>query len=295
MKIPTLFAAGAVLGLAGAANAQQFIATNNLANTNFGTFGDQLITFDFANPAGWVPIGVIMDAAGAPVGGVGGLDYNGDGSVLYGVVSYDDGVPETPFAPGDIFTIDPNTGTATMIGQGPGLSDLAWDPVTQDLYGVDAAGQLWADVDSGSPVLVGAFSVPTLEVGLGFDSNGNAYVHDLITDIIYTSNAGSLLTLNPLHTLPYDSNFSQGLHVNWRAGNEGYHAALNNSNLMSENYTFSTQGQPLSYVFQGAFPIDGGSGLPEVEVGDLTTLVPAPGAIALLGLAGLAGRRRRRA
>lgn len=280
----------ALVSLAGAASAQQFIGTNNLAPTIFGTPGDQLISFDFSNPGGYSVIGVLTDASGAGLTGIGGLDYNGDGSVLYAADSFGS-------SPGAIYSVNDQTAQATLLGNAPAaMNDLAWNPVTNDLYGTDGAGNLWANLDDPTNAqLVGAYSVGgLLEVGLGFDSGGNVYVHDLITDTIYTGNAGSLLTLSALQVLPFDSNFSQGLYVDWNGDDTGYHAALNNSNLQSENYTFGTQLGGSGYNFVGAFPIDGGTGLPEVEVGDLTMLVPTPSTFALLGLGGLVATRRRR-
>jgi MYXO-CTERM domain-containing protein len=91
-----------------------------------------------------------------------------------------------------------------------------------------------------------------------------------------------------LYNLPFDSNFSQGLYV---GDDRGYHAALDGGTTTSPNYSFALDGS--DYTFESQFATHGPTGFPEVEVGDLTP-VPTPGALALLVLAGLAARRRRR-
>ena len=68
------------------ASAQMFYATNNLANTNFGTGGDDLITFDFGT-AVWASVGTIQTAGGQKLDGFGGLDF-GAGGQLIGATSF---------------------------------------------------------------------------------------------------------------------------------------------------------------------------------------------------------------
>ncbi|MCB9845984.1 MAG: hypothetical protein H6811_08375 [Phycisphaeraceae bacterium] len=255
---------------AGLAQGQEFYATNNLSPTNFGLAGDELITYDF-DTAVWTSKGVIQTSAGTAYAGLGGLDFNGDGSVLYGSCSFG-------ATPGVLLSINPDTAIATVLGTSVvPMHDLAWNPADGDLYGTDSTGRLWRNVDQpGAEVLVGSYSVGGfLEVGLGFDSAGNVYVHDLVTDRIYKGLAGSLTTLTILYTLPYNSNFSQGTYVDWSHGDTGYHGALNGSLLTAENYRWSTTGGgygPLASVFA-----TWSNGLPEVEVGDLTRKPEAGG------------------
>lgn len=282
MKTLILIAAGAALGLVGAADAKDFIGSNNQSPGS----ADLLVLFDFANPGAFVTIGEFLDGSGNPIDGIAGLDYNQDGSILYAADGYG-----TFGSTGGIYTVDPNTGVSNLLGvvTSGGLNDLAWDPVTGDLYGVDGANQLWANCDDpANAVNLGTLGIPGgLEVGLGFDSSGNMYVKDLVNDIIYTSNAGDLLNTTALHYLTYNANYSQGMHVDWRGNDVGYDGALNGTSLNTECYTFSTQGQPLAYdlvASVSAFTI---------EIGDLTAVIPSPGALMLLGLAGLVGRRRR--
>lgn len=282
--------AGLALGVS-AASGQTFYATNNLAFTNgYTSGGDQLITYDFFNAAGWSAIGEIVDQSGRARGGLGGLDFDGTGTVLYAADSFG-------AFPGEILTINVNTAQATVLGRAPAaMNDLAWDPITNTLYGSDGAGNLYSGLENpGSATLLGNFGIGSLEVGLAFDSRGNIYVHDLISDGIYVGSAGNLTSLSLLHQIPYNSNFSQGLFVDWHSGDLGYHGALNGSALTSENYTFGTVITGGGYgPLASTFPVEPTTGLPQVEVGDLTRPIPTPGSLALLAIGGLAAARRRR-
>jgi hypothetical protein len=239
-------------------------ATNNLAATNgYTSGGDQLITFDPTNPGGWSAVGEIVDGAG-PVSGLGGLDFDSSGG-LWAADSFGSN-------PGGIYRVNPMTAQATLVGntQVP-MHDLAWNPVRNDLYGTDAAGNLYRNVDDPpNAQLVGTYNIPTpLEVGIAFDSQGNIYVHDIVNDAIYRAPAGNLTNTSLLYTLPFDSNFSQGLFVNWSRANGGFHGAFNNSAFTSEVHAFDVTGGGYGPLL-GTFPTDGGTGLPEVETGDLT-------------------------
>lgn len=296
MKNRMLLVAGTVLGLTAAASAQTVLASNNLHTSNTGIPGDSLVSYDFSNPgAGFTTIGVFTAPTGAPIDGVTGLDYDGNANnpTLYAATGFGS-------APGAVYTVNPNNAQAQLVGFMPNntpINDLAWDPNTQTMYGVDSSQNLWRGVENPATAsIVGNFGIGSgLEVGLGFDSRGNIYVHDLATDAIYTGNAGSLTAISSLHAIPYNSNFSQGLFVDWSRDNAGMHGALNASALTSESWGFGTQVNPGGYNFLGSFAINAGSGLPEVEVGDLTRApIPAPGTLALLGLGSLATVRRRR-
>lgn len=296
MKNRVLLVVGTVLGLSAAASAQTVLAANNLHATNTGIPGDSLISYDFSNPgAGFTTLGVFTAPTGAPIDGVSGLDFDGNAinPTLYATTGFGT-------APGAVYTVNPNNAQAQLVGFMPNntpLNDLAWDPNTQTMYGVDGSQNLWRGVENPATAsIVGNFGLASgLEVGLGFDAAGNIYVHDLVSDAIYTGNAGSLTAVSSLHSLPFDSNFSQGLFVDWSRDSAGMHGALNNTLLTSESWGFGTQVNPGGFNFLGTFATNAGTGLPEVETGDLTRApVPAPASLALLGLGGLAAARRRR-
>ncbi|MEM8757093.1 MAG: hypothetical protein AAGF47_04840 [Planctomycetota bacterium] len=278
---------------AGSADAQMVLGVNNLASLVSGTAGDTLIQFDFSNPGAFVGPGLdLVTPTGAPLSGIGGLDFDAGGTLF----ASDAFGPN----PGEIFRVDPATGISTSLGSvGAAINDLAWDPVTGDMYGVGGASgnELFANVDDpANAVSLGTFPAIAggLDVGLAFDSQGNIHVHDLTNDAIYAG-AGADTSVSLLHSLPFDSNFSQGLFVDWSRDDQGYHAALNGTTVSSENYFFGSlaTGDPYG-PFVGAFGIDAASGLPFVEVGDLTIVpIPAPAAFSLLTIAGLGATRRR--
>ena len=278
VTVAGLFATTANAGL-------QFYATNNLADANFGTGGDTLIIFDF-NTANWASVGLI-NVGGNPIdGGFGGLDWAGaaGSSPLIGAVSFGTQA-------GEMYTINTSNGNAVFIGTSPvAMHDLALNRANGKMYGTDSADGLWRD-DNGDSIpetFVGNYGIGALEVGLGFDGAGNVYVHDLLSDMIYRGVGDNPASVAMIVALPFDSNFSQGLYV---GDDRGYHGALDGGTTTSPNYSFALDGS--DYTFMSQFATHGPTGLPEVEVGDLTP-VPTPGALALLVLAGLAARRRPR-
>lgn len=289
----TCIAAVALFGAAhGVGYAQTFYATNNLSSANFGTPGDELIVMDFATAA-WTPVGVVT-SGGSGIDGIGGLDWNGPvGSTLIGAVSFGANAPA-------VYSINPTNAQATFIGNSPvPMHDLAFRYRDNKMYGTDSFDGLWVDntADGVPETFVGSYGIGALEVGLAFDGNGDILVHDLITDTIYKGAGANPASVVPWVSIPFDTNFSQGLYA---TGDKGYHGALNTSTFLSENWSFSTVNPAgnAGYSFNSAFPT-AGTGLPEVEVGDLTGyVVPEPGAFVMLGLGAALlachGLRRRR-
>ncbi len=285
-------AAAAVAVLATAAPAQQFFGVNTFANFNFGTGADTLFTFDFADPSTYVPPGIpIRRPNGDGINGINGLDFGGDvdNPILYaGKI----------FGPtsGEMFTIDPNTGIATSLGILPvgdfeGVNDLAWDPVTQDLYAI-TNNTLWANADDpANAVNLGTFNIPFGNVGLAFDSRGNIHVHDVVFDIIYAG-TGVTTTVSELHALPFDSGSSQGLFIDWSRDDQGYHAGRSLDDGSAPNYLFGSLASGGGYSFVSEFDDDP---FLVAQVGDLTRRpIPTPGGTALLALIGFTATHRRR-
>ena len=290
------------------AQSRFFYGTNNLAGANFGTAGDQLIVYDFFNAGAWTNtpsaginsqgvVGVITDAAGNGIDGVSGLDWCGNPgtSPLIGAVSFGATGPA-------VYSISPSNAQATFLGNSPvGMSDLAYRQADGTMYGVGANDTLYRDTngDCVPDSVVGTFGVGALEVGLAFDGAGDLVVHDLISDIIYKGVGAAPGSVVPLVDVlvagGFDTNFSQGLYAD---GTTGYHAAFDNTNFAFPNATFNTTPNtfPTSgYTVQSVFGFDGGTGLPLVEVGDLTpAAIPEPTSLVLLGLASLMGLSFRR-
>jgi hypothetical protein len=229
--------ANAITGLAYVESPEERRVFYAIKNTDGVGAADELLLFDFDDPSAFALVGPVIDSAtGLQTSGMGGLDFNGDGTVLYACDSFGS-------QPGRIYTIDPASGLATAIGDTfSQMNDLAWDPARGDLFGADEAGHLWANLDDpAAAVDLGPFSVPgMLNVGLAFDSYGNLYVHDIASDTIYVARPPSLTTLTLLHILPYNSNFTQGLFVDWSRDDAGYHTAREFGAVRDETWRFGT-------------------------------------------------------
>lgn len=285
-----ILATGAAVGmLTVSAHGVDIYAMNNL---NPAGGSNALIRFDSANPAGWVSLGV----SGIVGAGFTGLDFHANGN-LYGYVGFG--------GTSGLYTISTINGAATVVGaglSGVALQDLAYNPADGKLYGVNSVANVATlyevNIVTGVPVAVGNFvglAATNLEVGLACDAQGNFYVHDIASDAIYKG-AGLAMALlyNNANTggVFGDTNFSQGMTIDWGGNGAGYHGAIGNvPGFFSNLRTFNTGGG--SYVLTGTFGTAPGV-FPTVETGDLAIAIPGPGALSLLGLAGLISGRRRR-
>ncbi len=281
-----------VTGFAGAASAATVYAINGLARPLDGM--DTLIRFDSSNPAGYTTIG----STTVSNIGFGGLDFDESGN-LWAYASY---IKSTGGAASGLYKINPATGAATLQGNAglQSLQDMAWNPVNNTMYGINSQNNVSRlyriNLASGVVTPVGILSgLPTDQHVMSFaiDSGGNFYVHELNSDKIFK---GSGLAMTELYQLPADTNFSQGMTIDWSRDNKGYHAAVGYGvypHYFSRLNTFNADGS--SYVEGADFGPELGDGLPPVECGDLAIApVPAPGAAMLMGLAGMGMLRRRR-
>lgn len=282
-----------VLAVSAAADATVIYATNGLARPLDGP--DTLIMFDSSNPSAYTTIG----SMGVPNIGFGGLDFDRDGN-LWAYASF---YKSTGGAASGLYRVNPQTGEATVQGtlSSQSLQDLAYNPVDGQMYGINSQNNVSrlyrVDLTSGAVTPVGAFTgLPASNHVMSFaiDSQGVHYVHDLTADKIYK---GVGLELAELYTLPQDTNFSQGMTIDWSRDDRGYHAAVGYGvypHYFSQLNTFATDGS--GYVLGPEFGLELPDGLPPVEAGDLAIRpIPAPGAaVAILAAAPLLGARRRR-
>lgn len=213
---------------------------------------------------------------------------------------------------GDTLNPSLGSGTASLIGgttasfaTGPtGSPDRAWNTTT---YAAQGAG-------SGSRGV--SFAVST--VGAGAGANALSFTFDLRTSntasrwyrVDYTVDGGSSWTLGTATQLGVAG---QSAGDTWHLGNSfmiSDSAALNNAQFavrvvsVFSPVAFTQYNGPVSYDANAAYeaarnPISGtnsayGGGTWRFD-NVTVAAVPAPGAIALLGLAGLVGSRRRRA
>jgi hypothetical protein len=292
MKKQIVMAAGACLIASASANAVTIYAMNNLAGGGGAGTQNTLISFDSANPAGWTTIG----PSGVTNAGFSGLDFAGFNGGLYGYTAF---APAGQTTTPGLYSVNPNTGASTVVGNlsGQVLQDLAWNPVTGQMFGVNNNILYTVNLNTGA---VSQFAVMNgvppadLEVGLAIDAAGTFYVHDISNDTIYS---GTPALMTPLYGPAQvgATNFSQGMVIDWSGDGMGYHGAIGNATgggFFSELRQFTTNGS--SYSIVGNFGTTPPT-FPTVETGDVAiNPIPAPGALALLGLAGLAGARRRR-
>ena len=290
-----IIAASLALALAGAASADvQIFATNNLANTGAGS--DTLIVFDASNPAGYTTIG----STGIANIGFGGLDFDAQGN-LYGYASF---IKNTGGAASGLYSINPDTGAATPIGSNTqSLQDIAYNPTNNTMYGINTRFQSQStlysiDLNTGAATSLGLISgLPASHHlgGFGIDSQGNFFVQDFVTDSIYV---GDGLNFTHMYDLGIDTNYSQGMTIDWSNGDTGYHGAVGQGvfpNYFSTINTFATDGSGYN-AFGPAFGPNDINGLPPVEPGDLAIRpIPSPASsLALVGATCLLGSRRRR-
>lgn len=293
--LKNLIAAASLAAVAGAAGADvQIYATNNLAPTGDGS--DTLIVFDASNPSGYTTIGSL----GVANIGFGGLDFDADGN-MFGYASF---IKNTGGAAAGLYSINPDTGAATPIGSSvQSLQDIAYNPTNNTLYGINtrfqAESKLYSiDMGTGAVTELGVMTgLPASHHlgGFGIDSQGNFFIQDFVTDSIFV---GDGLSFSHLYDMGIDTNYSQGMTIDWSNGDTGYHGAVGQGvfpNYFSTINTFATDGSGYN-AFGPNFGPNDMDGLPPVEPGDLAIRpVPAPaGGLVFLGAScALASRRRR--
>ena len=292
-------ATGVVALAAQNVSAVQIYAFDNLGTTNVGSIGDRFIRFDTANPAGTV---VTLGTSGVANRGMSGLDFAGNGN-LYSVSGFNS--DSTAFAGSQLFSVNKNTGASTLIGNcnlptGYAATDLSWNPVSQQMFMIAANGttnpnRLYTvNLGTGAANLIGDITgiAGGLDVGLASNSAGVNYLHDIVSDRMY-SLAGTAATGLP-SPVGIDCNFSQGMVINWQQGNGWYLGAITSS-LISEVVQINNATGAGTVLPNGVWPTHS-NGLPEYETGDLAIApIPEPASLALAGglLAGFALRRRR--
>jgi len=293
VHIRVIAAGGVALAACGLANAQAVFSTNLL--TNNIDESDDLIVFDPLNPAGFSVIG----STGVADIGFGGLDFDADGN-LWGYATL---FKPTGGSATRLYNFDTSTGTATPIGSSlQALQDLAYNPVDGKMYGINTRGgsetklfevNLATGVTTDLGVVTGLPSQHFIN-GLAIDSNGDFFVHDVVEDIIFKSTDSS--SFSPLFDLPQDTNFGQGMTIDWSRDDTGYHGAVGFGvfpDFFSQVNVFAPDGS--SYVLGPSFGPNDSDGLPPVQPGDLAIApVPAPGVLSALLASGLLVPRRRR-
>lgn len=256
---------------------------------NNGPNSQTIVTFNVATPNVFNVIGATGVVSNPTFAN--GLEWNGTGTNLYMSVA-----SATNF----LYDINPATGAATN-PRGSGLvgtdtiGDLSYDRFSNRMLGIGTPGTAGGgarlySINTTTGVATNLGSIGGFTEGFTVSlavrpSDGLIFAHGIETDRWYTINPGTLAA-TALPPLGVDTNFGQGASFDPVTGNL-YHAILTTTGgNQSRLATIDTvTGLP---TFIGTM---GASGLN--QVGDIA-FVPAPGALALLGLGGLLSARRRR-
>jgi hypothetical protein len=302
-NLKSLAAACAVGLVATQASAVIVFAPDNLGNNNVpGSVGDRIIRFDTANPLGTVALVGFAGPAAAGVG-LGGMDFDGGGT-LYAVDSFAQagGV----FNGSRLFRISTTTGAATLVGSlglpaTNAVADMSFNPATGQMQVVTNAGggvaQLHTvNLATGAATLVGAISgLPTsnLEIGLATNAAGVNFVHNLADDRMYQL-AGLVAT--PMSaTIGRDTNFSQGMTIDWSGNGNWYLGSISNNPTFESAVRLMNNATGGTTSILATWPNNGTGALPQYETGDLAIApIPEPATLGLLGAVALLGLRRRR-
>ena len=190
-------------------------------------------------------------------------------------------------------TVNLATGDFTQHGQLSGLGDpaanisgMAVDPVSGDWYLSVIEGGM-ANLYSGD-IVTGAFNLVgnigfSLNIDLAIDSQGNAYGHDIDGDQLISINLASGMG-TAIGPTGQAANFAQGMDFDY-ADDTLYGTVYTGGG--TGVFGFFNLATGFFNVLQDTTPLNA-----EMEM-VVATPIPAPGMIALLGLAGLVSRRRR--
>lgn len=184
-------------------------------------------------------------------------------------------------------TVDLDTGVFSAMGQlsGPtqvNTTGLSVDPTTGIWYLTNSDGLYAGDITTGVFNLVGSIGFD-LCIDLAIDSQGNAYGMDISTDVLFSIDLATGLGTE-IGPTGMAANYAQGMDFDYAT-----------DTLYATVYTGGGTGAFCWYdLATGAANIIQDTAVLNAEMEMVVASpIPAPGVLALLGLAGLARRRRR--
>ena len=243
----------------------------------------QFMSFDLANPGGTQNI-----IASGVNWRTYAMDFDLAGQNLYILENL-----ELPFGgTANIGTVDLATGAVNYItgitgdAAGVSLGGLAFSP--NGLVYANSSDSLYTiDLVTGNTSLVGSWD-GELMIDIAVDNNGVIYGHGITSDALFTIDANTA-ELNLVGTHGLAANFAQGMGFD-RTTNELY-ATIYTGGGSGQFVHWNTTDGSVDAIFDTS--VWGTAGA-EMTMA-IQSALPAPGAMALLGLAGLVGARRRRA
>ncbi|CAG0981656.1 hypothetical protein PHYC_01798 [Phycisphaerales bacterium] len=260
--------------LVGAAATQTALATiSDVYAVNLRASPNTLLRFPVNAPANNVI------SANASYDGF-AIDFNGDASVLYGITA--------AASPGQQFgTIDTTTGNFTPIGL-TGVAEANWGGLAHDatngnMYALAGTNLYTMNLATGAATLATPLTAPgMLLIDIAVHPiTGQMYGHDIATDnLVSIDKVTGLVT--PIGPTGFLANFAQGMDFDPQTGI-----------LYATVYTGGGTGAFCSFDLNTGAATAIVSTTPwnaEMEM----AIAPAPGALALVGLGGLAMLRRRR-
>ncbi len=139
------------------------------------------------------------------------------------------------------YSVDIATGVYTLIGpSSQSYNGFSFNPVDGLLYAVDGLNLYSVDKATGVGTLIGPFGIGAGEliIDIAIDGNGDAYVHDVVTDSIYTVDL-TTGTATLLGATGFDANFAQGM--TWDPNTDTvYLAAFNNTAFLGQLRSVNT-------------------------------------------------------
>lgn len=270
--IATATFAAAFSALSTASAEVMIYATNHQGS--YPNFGDTLVRFPADHPELFQTIGPMTAGNKA----FGCLEFDGNGN-LWTYASHN----SFGGAASGLYSVNINTGAVTQQGtlSSQTLTDIAWNPVDQTMYGVYSQGlatpRLYTiNLSSGAVTVVSTFTGLDAQnnlVGLAIDAGGKMYLFDNINIKFYVSDLSLNATLLYGPETQCDDCFlavgSQGITIDWSRDNKGYHGAVGQEQFptyYNNINTFSLDG--LNYVW-GPWFGNHQDGVPLVQPGDV--------------------------
>jgi hypothetical protein len=213
------------------------------------------------------------------------IDFNTAGTALYAVRNTDASNPNLTLG-----TIDTLTGAFSPIADVSGLpsgttpTGLSVDPTTETFYLSTGTTLYTLDPVTGVATTIGDFgSVPGIMIDIAVDNNGNMFGHGIGADALFSidKTTGLATQVGPSHG--FAANFAQGM--DFDPTTNTLYAAIYVSGGVGHYVAWDTTTGEVT-VLADTLPFN-------VEM-ELAIRVPAPGALALVGLGGLVAVRRRR-